>query len=174
MLNRFSSGSNRPWFKTGIAFLCLYAAALLAGCDDSGGTPTVTTLAGTVTGTYTIPQGPRDSDSSYILTGMGTVAPLGQVQASGIISTSGGVSGFESTAPLTLTNSGGSITLALVGFSQANVGPPPTTFHYTVAGTTGTASIGSGQSINNSGNITLALAPGTPAGSGQFTITFGP
>ncbi|MDQ2733288.1 MAG: hypothetical protein M3Y56_16685 [Armatimonadota bacterium] len=158
-----------------MAFLCLYGVSLLAGCSDSGGTPSQTTLSGAVTGTYTIQQTIPDVGATYMLTGMGTVAPLGQVQVAGSFRTPGNIATGTATGQLTLTGSSGTTTLTLTGPQQAGFSPPPSAFHYTVTGTTGSGATGTNSALTNSGNITLTLVPSsTTTGSGTFTMNFGP
>jgi hypothetical protein len=132
-------------------------------------------LTGLITGSYKSPVvtptavvvGPSDT---YILNGSGTAGAMGQVTTQGIVTLPGlAETGFPTGGSLTLTNSGGSVTLDLTAPVQPVVASASHILDYVISQATG---IYAGDT--DSGTIGIELIPGTGVssiGSGGFTLT---
>jgi hypothetical protein len=110
------------------------------------------TLAGTITGTYTVGHGLPDLGTTYQLTGAGTLGLLGGVTASGSLQAIGFIMQGRATGTLTLANAQGTLTLHLEGPVQAGFAALPQLFHFTFGGGTGTY-----QHLTGGGTLTLKL-----------------
>ena len=94
-------------------------------------------LAGTIKGTYTTPLALPDVGKTYAFSGSGTAGALGAVSVSGKVKLPGFVASGHATGTLTLSNSQGSVTLALTGPLEPGFGAFPATLSYTVTSATG-------------------------------------
>jgi hypothetical protein len=100
--------------------------------------------------------------------GLGTVALLGTVQASGTLHTPGFILQGYTTGTMMFSNAQGSITLSLIGQQpQPGFSPPRNAFNYTISEGTGAYAGALG-----SGVATLTEAPAGQNTPGQFTMTF--
>jgi hypothetical protein len=98
---------------------------------------TTLSLGGTIFGTWHKRFINPDLGMVQVLTGSGTISPLGLVQASGTLHTPGFVATGHTTGSVTLSNSSGSVTLQLVGPTQRGFSKPPASFHFTITSGTG-------------------------------------
>jgi hypothetical protein len=136
-------------------------------------------LRGRIQGTWVNRPTLPDTGSIQLLTGSGTVAPLGSATAQGNLHTPGFVLRGRTEGMLTLSGPRGSITVRLVGPEQRGFSPPPSTFHYRIIGGTGRFAGASGSGTarfhEQSGPV---CEPGLPCDplvhGGTFTLTFGP
>ena len=83
---------------------------------------------GMLSGNYTSPMAIPDVGKSYTLTGHGGVAGLGKVSVSGSLYALGFTPSGHAGGTLTLSNSQGTLTLALIGPTQPGFSPLPTRF----------------------------------------------
>jgi hypothetical protein len=128
-----------------------------------------THLSGEVSGTWSAQPPPPDGGTTQSLTGTGQVAPLGTVQATGTLVTPGFVGTGQTTGTMTLTTASGSITIQLAGPPQPGFSGPPTRFHFTITGGTGSFAGATGQ-----GRAILHESPAQAGMPPVFTLTFVP
>jgi hypothetical protein len=138
-------------------------------------------LSGQVSGTWQAVFTNPDVGRTQNLAGGGTVAPLGTMEVRGQLHTPGFVAQGRATATLTLTGSRGSVTLALVGPLQPGFSAPPSSFQYTITGSTGAYANASGSgtvALSEQQNPPLVCPPNALCApllnGGTFTLTFQP
>src|SRR5690242_19209528 len=146
-----------------------FAALLSPPASQAPPVHHTTALTGQVSGTWALAPGIPDVGARRSLSGTGTVAPLGAVQAGGAIRTTGFLLEGHATGTITLTGAAGSVTLRLVGPPQPGFSPPPNTFAYQVVGGTGAYA-----HLQDQGTLqfTWLTGTGSSAGRGMFTFTF--
>jgi hypothetical protein len=126
------------------------------------------TFRGVIRGTWSASQLNPDVGITQTLSGLGTVAPLGAVQASGSLHTPGFIIQGFTTGTMVLTNAQGSVTLSLIGHQpQPGFSPPTSALDYTITGGTGAYAGASG-----SGVVALTETVRLHTSAGQFTMTF--
>ena len=130
-------------------------------------TTTISPFSGpfTLTGRYGVPGHPHDVGATFEFKGGGTAASLGTVTMAGSISLPGLVLGGRATGQITITNSNGTVTLALRGRREAAFGPMPASVAYTITGGTGSYA-----GANGAGTVDVILA----ARGHKFALTFHP
>ncbi len=125
----------------------------------TGSTSTIS-LAGSTSGTYRVSVPVPDAGTVYQFQGTGTVTPLGLMTISGHVTLPGLILQGHASGTLTLTNSNGSVTLALTGPTEDGFGSFPTTLAYTIAQASG---LYAGDAA--SGSISVTLIPSATAGA---------
>jgi hypothetical protein len=136
-------------------------------------------LRGQIQGTWVNQPTLPDTGTIQLLTGAGTVAPVGSATAEGSLHTPGFVLRGHTEGTLTLSGADGSITIRLVGPEQGAFSDPPSTFHYTIIAGTGrfAGASGSGTARFHEHTDPVCL-PGAPCNpliySGTFALTFTP
>jgi len=128
--------------------------------------PNAISLAGTITGTYTLAPVTPVIGQTYVFTGSGNASDLGAVTANASITLPGFIAVGHATGTMTLSNANGSVTLRLAGPLQPTIGAFPTTLSYAIIGATG-AYVGD----TADGTIKVMLTPGVSA-AGPNTFTF--
>jgi hypothetical protein len=126
-------------------------------------------IAGQLTGNFTQTQLVGDTGASYALHGDGSVRPFGPLTVTGSLHATGFIRIGHAGGTLTLTGTGGTLALHLVGPAQRGFQPLPTRFRFTVGEGTG-----SFQNVTGQGRAVLkfTFAPvafGFPP-SGNFTL----
>jgi hypothetical protein len=124
-------------------------------------------LAGTITGTYTIPPllNP-DAGVTYIFNGSGNAGALGAVTATGSVRLPGFIASGKATGTLTLSNSQGSVSLQLTGPMQAGFGAFPSTLNFVITSATGAYA-----NDGDAGAIKVTLQPGAGGNVFKFIIS---
>jgi hypothetical protein len=111
-------------------------------------------VVGTLTGTFTQMRHIADTGASYALTGGGSVRPLGKVTVNGSMTAPGFVRVGRASGTLTLTGSGGTVKVRLLGPEEGGFKPLPERFHFTAGSGTGAY-----QHLTGSGIALLRLTP---------------
>lgn len=128
-------------------------------------------LAGQGHGLYSYDAVQSGAGIEYRLDGLANLAGMGRVRVHGSVHSVGFVQSGQATGELTFSNAGGSVTVELVGPSQAGFSPLPGTFSYHVVAATGRYA-----GLTDSGTMSLALKtdpalPGTnPHGHFKMSI----
>ncbi len=124
-------------------------------------------LNGGVSGSFSFNPGIRDTGTSQTLTGTGSLEPIGAVNASGTMNSTGFIAKGHATGMFTFANTSGSITIKLTGPSQAGFAGLPRNFTYKIVGSTGTDA-----GARGSGKATLSEveADAIPPGTGAHVI----
>jgi hypothetical protein len=121
--------------------------------------PPAPVLSGTITGSYTNPlQWIADVGTTYDFKGMGTVAAMGKVTATGSVQEPGFVALGNARGELMLANKQGTVDLRLSGPSQPGFAALPDHLYFTVWGGTGAY-----RHIHVSGRIDIRLSPPPPS-----------
>ena len=94
-------------------------------------------LVGSARGTWTAQFSIPDVGATQILVGNGKLKGLGKVQLQGSLHLTGFIQSGHADGTLVLTNSHGSVTLALTGPTQPGFSGPPQSFMFTIASGTG-------------------------------------
>lgn len=107
-----------------------------------------------------------DAGQSFNLSGSGRFKGLGTVRVSGTVHGTGFIMGGTSTGKVTLSNSKGSITLALTGPAQSGFSALPDSYQYVITGGTGAY-----RSLSGHGNVIATWKP-TASAPQHFQFTF--
>ncbi len=94
-------------------------------------------LAGSASGTWTTQLGIPDVGATQDLVGIGKLKGLGDVQIQGSLHLTGFIRFGQADGTLAVTNSHGSVMLALSGPTQPGFSGPPQSFKFTIASGTG-------------------------------------
>jgi hypothetical protein len=94
-------------------------------------------LVGSGSGTWTAQPGNPDVGATQNLVGNGKLKQIGNVQVQGSLHLTGFIQAGHATGTLALTNSHGSLTLALTGPTQPGFSGPPQSFTFTITLGTG-------------------------------------
>ena len=139
--------------------------------------PTSFGLSGTATGTFTRAVVNPDTGSTYAFTGTGKISPLGADAISGSIQTPGFILNGQDTGTLTVSNTKGTVTVAVSGLaaSPSATAVPMLNLTYTVTGGSGAY-----KTLKGTGRVSVILKPITilpPTAfgitqTGKFTMTF--
>ena len=121
-------------------------------------------LAGSASGTWTTQPGIPDVGATQDLVGIGKLKGLGHVHVQGSLHLAGFIQSGHADGTIDLTNTHGSVTLALTGPTQTGFSGPPKSFTYTIASRTGLY-----QGWHGSGQLNFH-----ETSSMSFTMTFTP
>jgi hypothetical protein len=94
-------------------------------------------LNGEVSGTWTIQIVNPDVGQEQLLTGSGSVQPLGKVDAAGTLHATGFIARGRATGTVTLSNAQGTVTIKLTGPRQRGFSTLPRTFSFQIVEATG-------------------------------------
>jgi hypothetical protein len=111
--------------------------ALSAGGMSAVAKPHHVALNGEVGGSFSFTPTNPDVGHSQTLTGSGMVSPLGQVSASGTLTSLGFIAKGRATGSFTLSNANGSVTIALTGPRQSGFSALPRQFSFKIVRATG-------------------------------------
>jgi hypothetical protein len=139
-------------------------------------------LKGTAVGTVTTPVSIPDTGQQYVLSkGAGTIAPLGSVTVNGSVRSTGFIAQGRARGVVTLADSKGSVTVALIGPLQKGFASLPTTFGYVIIRGTGSFQGATGRGVATLHFFTAVTDPlpcppnamCAPLGVGRhFNLTF--
>jgi hypothetical protein len=120
-----------------------------------------------------LPTANPDAGVTQSLTGSGTVGPLGNVQAKGILHGTGFIATGRSTGTLTLSNAQGSVTLLLTGSPQPGFGGISRHYTFKIIASTGAFK---GDQAEGAATLTEVMADGIAPkpGKGHLPIIVGP
>ena len=122
------------------------------------------TLSGDLNGTWKSVKTLPDTGGKQLLDGSGILKNLGHPKASMTLHTTGFIANGHATATLKLTNTKGTINLALTGPTQPGFSEPPSSFSYVITG-------GSGKYAGATGKGTAGFVE-SGSTSGTFTLNF--
>jgi hypothetical protein len=132
--------------------------------------PVIFVITGKLTGNFTQANPIGDTGVNDTLHGNGSVQPFGPLTVSGSLHGTGFIGNGRAGGTLTLTGTGGTLALHLVGPPQHGFQPLPSHFHFTVGEGTGSFQNATGE---GRATLRLAFAPvafGSPP-AGTFTLT---
>ena len=111
--------------------------ALSGGGAAALAVPHRVALNGQVGGTFLLAPTIPDTGDSQAITAAGSVAPLGKVNASGLLTTPGFIARGRATGSITLSNTNGSVTIQLTGPIQKGFSVLPRNFSFKIVSATG-------------------------------------
>jgi hypothetical protein len=116
-------------------------------------------LNGEFGGTWTIQMANPDAGQVQVLTGSGTVTPLGKVSAAGTLHATGFIASGRAGGMVTLSNAHGSVTIELTGPRQHGFSTLPRQFSFKIVAATGEFR---GSTDHGSASLTEVMAAGSP------------